>query len=176
MTAHPPVPKTLAAIVAEVRAGLSEFTDDDQYDAGVWACDRIAELIAPVIARLTAERDEARELVRIHIDPDYCRLSAPADWAEECPPDNPAVHFNRSWPAHGLVRIEEWPEGLVLWVGGEIKWKSWTGGPGGSYEIGSGGPVPRQAAAEECPGCRGRGETAYGACSLCQGAGRKVGG
>lgn len=26
---------------------------------------------------------------------------------------------------HGVVRIEEWPEGLVLWVGGEIAWKQW---------------------------------------------------
>lgn len=26
---------------------------------------------------------------------------------------------------YGVIRLEEWPEGLVLWVGGEIKWKSW---------------------------------------------------
>jgi len=26
----------------------------------------------------------------------------------------------------GVVRLEEWPEGLVLWVGGEIVWKSWA--------------------------------------------------
>jgi len=25
----------------------------------------------------------------------------------------------------GIVRIEEWPEGLVLWCGGEIMWRSW---------------------------------------------------
>lgn len=25
----------------------------------------------------------------------------------------------------GEVKIEIWPEGLVLWIGGEIKWKSW---------------------------------------------------
>jgi hypothetical protein len=25
----------------------------------------------------------------------------------------------------GVVRVESWPEGLVLWVGGEIKWKQW---------------------------------------------------
>lgn len=25
----------------------------------------------------------------------------------------------------GMIRIEEWPEGLVLWVGGEIVWRSW---------------------------------------------------
>lgn len=24
-----------------------------------------------------------------------------------------------------VVKIEAWPEGLVLWAGGEIKWKSW---------------------------------------------------
>ena len=26
---------------------------------------------------------------------------------------------------HGHIRVEQWTEGLVLWVGGEIKWKSW---------------------------------------------------
>jgi len=26
---------------------------------------------------------------------------------------------------HGTVRVEEWPEGLVLWVGGEIAWRQW---------------------------------------------------
>lgn len=26
----------------------------------------------------------------------------------------------------GIVKLEMWPEGLVLWVGGEIKWKSWV--------------------------------------------------
>lgn len=26
---------------------------------------------------------------------------------------------------YGTIRLEEWPEGLVLWVGGEIRWKSW---------------------------------------------------
>ena len=25
---------------------------------------------------------------------------------------------------HGIVRLEQWPEGLVFWVGGEIAWKS----------------------------------------------------
>lgn len=25
----------------------------------------------------------------------------------------------------GAVRVELWPEGLVLWVGGQIVWKSW---------------------------------------------------
>lgn len=25
----------------------------------------------------------------------------------------------------GTVKIEVWPEGLVLWVGGEIRWRSW---------------------------------------------------
>lgn len=24
----------------------------------------------------------------------------------------------------GTIRVEMWPEGLVLWVGGEIRWKS----------------------------------------------------
>lgn len=26
----------------------------------------------------------------------------------------------------GMVKVELWPEGLVLWVGGEIVWKSWV--------------------------------------------------
>lgn len=26
---------------------------------------------------------------------------------------------------YGIIRLEQCPEGLVLWVGGEIKWKSW---------------------------------------------------
>lgn len=25
----------------------------------------------------------------------------------------------------GVIRLEKWPEGLVFWVGGEIKWRSW---------------------------------------------------
>jgi hypothetical protein len=25
----------------------------------------------------------------------------------------------------GVIRLEEWPEGIVLWIGGEIKYKSW---------------------------------------------------
>jgi len=29
-------------------------------------------------------------------------------------------------PRFGVVRVARWPEGLVLWVGGEIVWKSWT--------------------------------------------------
>lgn len=27
---------------------------------------------------------------------------------------------------HGTIRVEEWPEGLVLWVGGEIAWRQWV--------------------------------------------------
>jgi hypothetical protein len=26
----------------------------------------------------------------------------------------------------GTIRLEMWPEGLVLWVGGGVKWKSWS--------------------------------------------------
>ena len=25
----------------------------------------------------------------------------------------------------GVVRLSRWPEGMVLWVGGQIAWKSW---------------------------------------------------
>lgn len=28
----------------------------------------------------------------------------------------------------GTVRLVEWPEGLVLWAGGKIAWKSWDNG------------------------------------------------
>jgi hypothetical protein len=26
---------------------------------------------------------------------------------------------------YGTIRVEEWPEGLVLWVDGQIRWRSW---------------------------------------------------
>jgi hypothetical protein len=32
-----------------------------------------------------------------------------------------ALTLNDKW---GVVRLEEWPEGLVLWVGGKIRWQS----------------------------------------------------
>lgn len=25
----------------------------------------------------------------------------------------------------GVIRLEMWPEGLVLWVGGQLAWRSW---------------------------------------------------
>jgi len=25
----------------------------------------------------------------------------------------------------GAVKLQEWPEGIVLWVGGQIRWRSW---------------------------------------------------
>jgi hypothetical protein len=25
----------------------------------------------------------------------------------------------------GVIRLENWPEGIVLWVGGQIRWRSW---------------------------------------------------
>lgn len=33
---------------------------------------------------------------------------------------------------YGTIKLELWPEGLVLWVGGEIRWKSWEK----SYKVG----------------------------------------
>ena len=30
---------------------------------------------------------------------------------------------------HGLARVELWPEGLVFWAGGQIRWKSWFPAP-----------------------------------------------
>lgn len=37
---------------------------------------------------------------------------------------NPVI-LQRVSDQHGAIRLEEWPEGLVLWVGGEIRWWSW---------------------------------------------------
>lgn len=34
------------------------------------------------------------------------------------------TYFSMNIPKYGVIRIEEWPEGLVLWVGGVIVWKS----------------------------------------------------
>lgn len=34
-------------------------------------------------------------------------------------------HFDKWFDQYGTVRIEEWPEGLVIWVGGEIVYRSW---------------------------------------------------
>lgn len=27
---------------------------------------------------------------------------------------------------HGVIGVEQWPEGLVLWVGGTIVWREWS--------------------------------------------------
>lgn len=35
------------------------------------------------------------------------------------------IKFNAKY---GVVRLEEWPEGLVLWVDGKIVYKSWSPG------------------------------------------------
>jgi hypothetical protein len=39
------------------------------------------------------------------------------------------VLFEERTDAEGTIRLERWPEGLVLWVGGEIRWRSfdWPG-------------------------------------------------
>jgi len=29
----------------------------------------------------------------------------------------------------GKIRLEWWPEGFVLWAGGEIVWRAWDGRP-----------------------------------------------
>jgi hypothetical protein len=38
---------------------------------------------------------------------------------------DPAILFETRLSDLGVVRVERWPEGLCLWVGGEIRWKSW---------------------------------------------------
>jgi len=35
------------------------------------------------------------------------------------------VGFN-PYKGEGVVRLERWPEGIVLWVSGQIKWRSWS--------------------------------------------------
>jgi hypothetical protein len=35
------------------------------------------------------------------------------------------LYHNVQHKDYGDILIEVWPEGLVLWVGGVIKWKSW---------------------------------------------------
>lgn len=42
-----------------------------------------------------------------------------------------SVEFKDLEQQYGVVRLEEWQEGLVLWVGGEIKWRSWEKRTGG---------------------------------------------
>lgn len=39
----------------------------------------------------------------------------------------PSIELNRDnfFGDYGLIRLERWPEGLVIWVGGEIVYKSW---------------------------------------------------
>lgn len=39
----------------------------------------------------------------------------------------PSMELNRDnfFGDYGLIRLERWPEGLVIWVGGEIVYKSW---------------------------------------------------
>jgi hypothetical protein len=32
--------------------------------------------------------------------------------------------FRLQTETYGVIKIEEWPEGLVIWVGGEIRWSS----------------------------------------------------
>lgn len=30
---------------------------------------------------------------------------------------------------YGTIKLEQWPEGIVLWFGGEIVWRSWKDKP-----------------------------------------------
>lgn len=38
---------------------------------------------------------------------------------------DPETLFSLPTDDLGIVRLARWPEGLVLWVGGKIVWKSW---------------------------------------------------
>lgn len=37
-----------------------------------------------------------------------------------------AVYFEERFDRYGVVRVQEWPDGLVIWVGGEIAYRSYT--------------------------------------------------
>ena len=34
--------------------------------------------------------------------------------------------FSYRTPEDGIIKLELWPEGFVLWYHGEIVWKSWS--------------------------------------------------
>lgn len=34
--------------------------------------------------------------------------------------------FEQTTPEGGVIRLELWPEGFVLWFHGEIAWTSWV--------------------------------------------------
>lgn len=42
----------------------------------------------------------------------------------------------------GTIRLAKWPEGLVLWVNGEIRWRSWEDPGLGGQRISGGPPDP----------------------------------
>jgi hypothetical protein len=45
------------------------------------------------------------------------------DWKNR---DHVRVLFEYKHILFGVIRVEQWYEGLILWVGGEIRWKSWN--------------------------------------------------
>jgi len=45
-------------------------------------------------------------------------------------PDGPGTLFAVATPQGGILRLERWPEGFVLWHHGEIVWRSWKTVPG----------------------------------------------
>ncbi len=36
------------------------------------------------------------------------------------------VYYEQAFKDYGIVRIQRWPEGLIIWVGGKIVYKSWV--------------------------------------------------
>lgn len=34
------------------------------------------------------------------------------------------IHFQKRFEAFGMVRVQTWPEGLEIWVGGQRVWKT----------------------------------------------------
>jgi hypothetical protein len=60
---------------------------------------------------------------------DRCQACEQRDMCSRYDADTkPVVEKMSEWvdPKLGVVRIERWPEGIVVWVGGEIRWKSWA--------------------------------------------------
>jgi hypothetical protein len=62
--------------------------------------------------------------LRMHVDSDRQIVALNASHHIVIRPTVKKI-FEKYSDEFGLIRLEEWKEGLVLWVCGQIKWKSW---------------------------------------------------